>query len=258
MSKRITGMMAGALTVLLLIAPCYAFRENIVGAWLFDEGSGKTVKDYSGNGNDGEIQGNPEWVDGKFGKALHFDGKTYVLIPFKESMKVLNESDFTIAAWFKSEEIPPPEWVECVFQQGDKNGVGRSWLYIHQASGGGIHSFLGGKEISSDVTAEEGKWYHAAVVAKEKGNSDEVQIFVDGEAHLDPTVVNLESSEGDYFIGAHKKPAGFFIGIIDEVVLINKALSKDEIKELMTSGVRGVLAVQPKDKLALRWGDIKR
>lgn len=39
-----------------------------------DEGSGNVVKDISGNGNDGVVYG-AMWVDGKFGKALSFDGK---------------------------------------------------------------------------------------------------------------------------------------------------------------------------------------
>ena len=48
-------------------------KNNIMGMWLFDEGKGKVATDSSGNGNDGEIH-DAEWVDGKFGKALSFDG----------------------------------------------------------------------------------------------------------------------------------------------------------------------------------------
>jgi hypothetical protein len=44
--------------------------KTIVGLWLFDEGSGNTAKDSSGNKNDGAFMGKPAWVDGKFGKAL--------------------------------------------------------------------------------------------------------------------------------------------------------------------------------------------
>jgi len=36
-----------------------------VGIWLFDEGNGKTVRDASGNGHDGDIVGAVEWADGK-------------------------------------------------------------------------------------------------------------------------------------------------------------------------------------------------
>ena len=47
--------------------------EGLVGAWLFDEGKGNVAKDASGNGHDGEIR-KAKWVDGKFGKALEFNG----------------------------------------------------------------------------------------------------------------------------------------------------------------------------------------
>ena len=48
--------------------------ESAVGIWLFDEGKGGVAGDSSGEGNDGEVVKAP-WVDGKFGKALDFDGK---------------------------------------------------------------------------------------------------------------------------------------------------------------------------------------
>ena len=47
---------------------------ELLGQWLFEEGAGKKVEDSSGQGNDGELIGKPKWVDGKFGKALEFDG----------------------------------------------------------------------------------------------------------------------------------------------------------------------------------------
>ena len=42
--------------------------------WPFDEGAGSIVLDATGNGHDGTFNGAPQWVDGKYGKALHFDG----------------------------------------------------------------------------------------------------------------------------------------------------------------------------------------
>ena len=49
-------------------------EENVMGVWLFDEGSGDTASDSSPNGFDGEIVG-PKWEDeGIFGSCLEFDG----------------------------------------------------------------------------------------------------------------------------------------------------------------------------------------
>ena len=50
-------------------------KKDIVAVWLFDDGSGNILKDFSGNGNDGKLVEGPTWVDGKFGKALKFDSK---------------------------------------------------------------------------------------------------------------------------------------------------------------------------------------
>lgn len=253
--KKITGMAAGILLLLSLIVPGYAFKENIVAAWTMDEGSGKTVHDVA-NGNDGEIKGGAKWVDGKFGKALNFDGSSgYVEIPFNESLRVINQGDFTLAAWFMPNAVPTEN--KEVFQQGDKNGTGRTWLFI-AANVGEIRSWLGGAGTYSGVNVKAGEWYHAAVVVTEGGNTDTVQIYVNGKQSGNPLQKAMEDSEGNYFIGCHKNLTNFWDGIIDDVVLFNKALNEDEIKELMTNGVMNVLAVQPKGKLALRWGDIKR
>ena len=47
--------------------------ESIAGMWLFDEGRDDTAADSSGNENEGNIVG-AEWVDGRSGQALSFDG----------------------------------------------------------------------------------------------------------------------------------------------------------------------------------------
>jgi len=95
--------------VSIFVSSSYAVdKGNIVGAWLFEEGSGKEVKDASGNQHNGEIQGNKiEWTaNGKFGKALRFfgdpkdpkDADCVVSIPHKDS---LNLTTWSITAWLK-------------------------------------------------------------------------------------------------------------------------------------------------------------
>ena len=46
--------------------------DDIIGVWLFDEDSGKTIKDSSGNGNDGEALGKFNRKPGKFGGGFEF------------------------------------------------------------------------------------------------------------------------------------------------------------------------------------------
>jgi len=69
---------------------------TVVGAWLFEEGEGKTITDSSEGGNDGTIQGVPKWVKGQFGNALEFDGKKdHIIIAHSDT---LNLNEMTVAA----------------------------------------------------------------------------------------------------------------------------------------------------------------
>jgi len=60
--------------VLCVLVVAGAAMGELVGHWKLDEGSGTTVLDSSGKGNDGTIVGNPTWVPGVTGKALEFHG----------------------------------------------------------------------------------------------------------------------------------------------------------------------------------------
>ncbi len=74
--------------------------EGLVLYFPFDEGEGNTTVDLSGNGNDGTLVGEPEWVDGKNGFALQFSGERnsdYVEVPDNPTLNPAQELSF--AAW---------------------------------------------------------------------------------------------------------------------------------------------------------------
>lgn len=52
-------------------------KSDFVGAWLFDEGCGDSVRDQSKNVKDGKVI-NAKWINGKFGMALEFEGGAVV------------------------------------------------------------------------------------------------------------------------------------------------------------------------------------
>ena len=61
MSKKLTHLVA--LAVLLSLCAGIA-SADLVAHWKFDEGSGIMALDSSGNGNDGTLEGDPQWVEG--------------------------------------------------------------------------------------------------------------------------------------------------------------------------------------------------
>ena len=76
-----------------------------VGEWNFEEGSGTTAKDTSGNGNNGTLNGGATWnVAGKKGGAASFDGSDdYVDAGSGSSLNISNA--ITVSAWIKADTI---------------------------------------------------------------------------------------------------------------------------------------------------------
>ena len=64
----------------------------------FEEGKGKVAKDKSGNGNDGTLEDETKWINGKYGKAIYLNGKdSGVTVPDWDSLDTPNE--ITFEAW---------------------------------------------------------------------------------------------------------------------------------------------------------------
>jgi len=85
---------------LTLGLPVPIHAGSMVAYWSFDEGSGDVLKDLSGTGNDGQINGKPKWVDGVKGKAIEFDGKDdFILVPNNDSYNFTKDASFSIALW---------------------------------------------------------------------------------------------------------------------------------------------------------------
>ena len=69
---------------------------GLVAAYAFDEGSGTTAVDASGNGRNGAVVG-ATWATGRYGGALSFDGTNdYVGLP---GLGTFYNAAFTLEAW---------------------------------------------------------------------------------------------------------------------------------------------------------------
>jgi len=219
------------ISLVLVLGMAVNSSADLVAHWKFDEGSGNIAHDASGNGNDGTLVGDPVWTTGRTGGALEFNGSSdYIEVPFSESLRVINQGDFTIAAWFRLDEIPTE--YKTVFQQGDdtSGGPGRTWLFVHQSNE--IRSSLGGSATGSGVGIESGTWYHAAVIVTEGGTDDSVQIYVNGEPAGASRLDSMEDSQGIFYIGAHKALGNIWYGLLDDLRIYSHALSETELLRL--------------------------
>ncbi len=88
--------------------PSDTMTRGLVGYWSFDEGSGATSTDISGNGNDGTLTNSPKWTTGKVSSALQFDGiNDYVNMEDNTTASPLSFTSqaFSIEAWIKLDAI---------------------------------------------------------------------------------------------------------------------------------------------------------
>jgi hypothetical protein len=135
-SRRVVVSILVAVFVMVgLAGPAIAHAStDAVLVMHFDEGSGTIAKDDSGYGNDGTIYG-AKWVDGKYGKALSFDGvDDYLEVPDSDILDS-GTSDFSISLWYKANSVP---------KKDDGNGaglMGKRDTYIAN-SGGYTFDFL--------------------------------------------------------------------------------------------------------------------
>lgn len=236
--------------------------KNCIGIWLFDEGSGDVAKDSSENKNDGKIVNGPKWVEGRFGKALSFDGvDDYVNLP---TIVSTNWQGMTLMAWVWLELLPnelPYSYDEILGSKQDLYDMyedkGNNELRVKFTS-------TAGAERPGIPTAQlqKNQWLHIAGVFD--GQAGKAMIYMNGKLidthNLSGNINGTQYSS----IGAQGGPDGPFTdyhkGLIDEVALLNVALSEDEIQNVISKGLKqvlGIAAVVHSEKLATTWANIK-
>ena len=97
-------LLAFASPIAAQITPTVGFTAdaNTIALYRFDEGTGTTFLDASGNGHDGTLTG-ASWTTGLMGSAASFDGSNdYGLVPHSTDFNVSSTDDFTMETWVKA------------------------------------------------------------------------------------------------------------------------------------------------------------
>jgi len=242
---------------ILILMPFSAFADFTDGLVLylpFDEGTGDAAGDISGNGHDGVID-NPDWVNGKFGKALQFGGDgsdTFVTV---ESTDMLNVNEMTFMAWINAEHW---DGVRQIVGKSVHGGCGGRTQYGLFSEGGSFtlrfETEAGRSNINSDLPPT-GEWVHVAAT----NDGTTAKIFFNGaEVGTGEVAGALNMNDDPWRVGQDCDRAQYvFAGIIDDVRLWNQALSEAEIGEFMGEGASIIAAVELQNKLPTAWSKIK-
>jgi hypothetical protein len=202
-------------------------HEGLVLYLSMDEYSGLIAYDGSGYSNDGTIDG-ASWVDGKFGKALSFDGiNDYVKVLHSSSLALTHE--VTITAWINfADTLGYRVIVRKVGVNWIDYGLTLNWDNNHLVAGitdsdGVLHELSSIFELTPNVDYFVGMTYNNSVL----------KLFVDGVLDNSLTInKDIYNSGLDFFMGSHAGTEQFFEKNIDEVRVYNRAKSEDEIAEL--------------------------
>jgi hypothetical protein len=227
--------------------------ETCDGMWLFDDGGGTVAMDFSEKGNDGTLKNGPKWVDGKYGKALVFDGSKQQYMT-TDASTMMDPYPYTFTAWVKLDEYNPDGNTGAVVMGNYTGDLKGSIFYISNTGMLSIRPHPGA-DLKGKTKILTGEWTHIATTLE----GSDLKVYVNGEE--DGSGVSAGYAGGlskPFVIGkASWYDGSFFSGIIDEAALFNKALTEGKIRDVMTRGLLGGAEVSSKGKLAATWAAIK-
>jgi len=199
---------------------------SLVGWWKFDEGNGDVAVDWSGQGNHGSLQGDPQWVPGQVGGALAFDG-TDDLVDCGANDVFDIDTNITVTSWIKVYQFNK-SW-QAIVTQGDN-----SWRLHRSGSTDNIAWGTSGLEptdITGSINVNDEEWHNVAGVY----DGSQKILYVDGNVDVSAnTTGNIDSSTYRVNIGANAQQTGRnWVGLIDDVRIYSMALTAEQIKEAM-------------------------
>ena len=228
-------------------------KAELVGWWRFNEGSGSTCNDSSGNGHDGTVLGTPQWASGPegFGAALVFnpDGCTGVDCGIFDPTN--GTGQFTLALWafwdgtgtYQHFLTKSNGWgADTMMFQVELWGAHETATYTDRI---GISYASAGSVPFSIMPKNE--WIHLALTF----DGSNAILYLNGVDEEGPKPLSIGPNvDAPVFIGvSHAAEGRVFHGTLDEVRVYSHALSESEILAAMqgSEGYPYALGPNPAD-----------
>jgi len=212
------------------------------------ENVGADVPDDSANNNTANLIGSPQVVDGLNGKALQFDGvDDGVFIPDAATINLSTHTNHTVVAVFKCDDVTKTE-KQCVYDEGGTTrGIS---IYVHEglvyAGGWDLSDYTPewtGTFISAPISSNQ--WVAIAAVLRDSGPAQEdgkFEMWMNGnligvgpggqlQSRSNDCAIGYANSQTKYHDGNLTGGGSYFEGAVDEVWIINRALSEVELKQ---------------------------
>jgi len=241
--QRIRFLMVVAL-VALVSAFCAVANGALVLQWKFDDGSGTSAADSTGNGHAGTLNNmeGGDWINTGLPSvpsgttyALNFDGTNEYVIASGDSYKgVTGTAERTIAAWIKTTKL------NAAIANWGANSAGQKWTFRTQNSNGTAGALRvevnGGYQVGNTVITDN-SWRHVAAVlpSHTTPNVNQIRLYVDGVLQgisaVSGQAINTASSQ-NFRVARNFNNSHYFNGPIDEVRLYDNALTGADVRVL--------------------------
>ncbi len=205
----------------------YQADGNTRGLWHMNEPGGTVAYDFSGNGNHGHYDNNPDIAAGIYGNCRILDEIADNVIIDNITSFQFGHQSFTVEAWIKCDFGNPANGIVNTDGYGlHINGNGTVVFMVTDANSSSF-------SVTSTSALNDGSWHHVAGVR----NGDLISIFIDGLPESSFTLENeFELRSGgilDFVPWSDDTPYDFYI---DEVRISDKARTPDEFN--LNPGIR--------------------
>ena len=196
----------------------------LVAAYGFDEGSGTTVTDASGNGNNGTVANTTWRTAGKFGGALSFNGTSSVVtVPNSASLQL--SSGMTLEAWVDPSKVSAA-WRDVIYKANDNFYLEATSSNASRPDGGLIAGGSYADAFGTSALAAN-TWSYLT----ETYDGSTLRLYVNGTQVASTAHTGaISTSTNPLQIGGDSLYGQFFAGLIDEVRVYNVALSAAQIQ----------------------------
>jgi len=191
-----------------------------IAEWNFEENTGISAFDTSGNGNTGTITG-ANWKPGKIGSALDFDGTgDYV----SAGTVSLSNQAFSVMAWVKTSSTS--KTIVGTITGGTNNGFALMTGYSQATPFFWVKDGVATQNVYADTAVTDNQW-HYVVGVRDGSNS---YIYVDGRlaGSIAGSLVTLPASD-PVVIGRMRADQHEMLGLIDQVRIYNYARTPAQI-----------------------------
>ena len=215
--------------------------ETLLGWWTFDQENSMSALDMSGHGLHAAASGDPQWLaEGVLGTAVELDGNDHFTTP---ALAGVETNTLTITAWIQPRQVHH-NWTGILFSRQET--VTSAGLLL-KASNQLAYSWLDQEEtydFDTGLVVPMNEWSFTALVVE----PDKARLYLDGP---DLVVENLWQHAPDeltevFRLGWDSHGADrHFVGAMDDLRLYTKALTPEELAQVMALGTKPQKPVDP-------------